>query len=484
MAATTHRLLSAINRVATLLLCVIIYKYSAQETHYIKPTPNAPCPADSCFTLSEYAHQPREYLTHPITILVFMPGDHTLDESILVSDTASFTMRGRFNSTVTSSRPVGFYFQNVSHVIIHTLTFTSSSRRLSQNNEYHYIFSNAVQASLVQHLEINNCTFQDNYRTAVRVHSSIVVLEGTNTFKNNCLLGIEPCLGAGIRAVKSSLSLNGNNTFASNSAMGGGGLYVKRSTITASGENSFVDNSAISHRGGGGIFAYKSALRFFGTTNFKHNSARVSNGGGIHMLESALYISGIAVFEGNSAHGKGIRSLYLDSGCGGGMFATRSSITFAGRSTFLKDSAESCGGLLVYNSTMKVNGSIQFHNNSVAYHGGGGCVVYSNVSVIGNSTFTGNRARRNGGCVYIRGSNVSFSVNNSLHSSVALGKGAAIILHESNLNFSGNCSFADNGVVTFSFTRERLREGKTTKAGRREGGGCWREYLSEHRASM
>ena len=372
-----------------------------------------------------------------------MPGDHTLDQSILVSDTASFTMRGRFNSTVTSSRPVGFYFRNISHVIIHTLTFTSSSRRLSQSNEHHYIFSNAVQASLVQHLEINNCTFQENYCTAVRLQSSSVVLEGTNTFKNNCLHRMDSCFGAGIMAVKSSLSLNGNNTFVGNSAEGGGGLFII-STITASGENSFVDNSAISRRGGGGIFAYKSALRFFGTTNFKHNSAKVSNGGGIHLLESTLYISGIAVFEGNSAHGKGIRSLYLDSGCGGGMFATRSSIIFAGRSTFLKDSSESCGGLLVYNSTMKVNGSIQFHNNSVAYHGGGGCVVYSNVSVSGNSTSTGNHARHNGGCVYIRGSNVSFSGNNSLHSSVAGGKGAAIILFESNLNFSGNSSFADN----------------------------------------
>jgi len=130
-----------------------------------------------------------------------MPGDHTLDESILVSDTASFTMQGRFNSTVTSSRPVGFYFRNVSHVIIHTLVFTSSSRRFSRSNGHDYLFSNAVQASLVQHLEINSCTFQDNYHTAMRVQSSVVVLEGTNTFKNNCLFGIEPCLEAGIMAV-------------------------------------------------------------------------------------------------------------------------------------------------------------------------------------------------------------------------------------------------------------------------------------------
>lgn len=140
MAATTHHLPSAINRVAMLLLCVTIYKYSAQETYHIKPTPNATCPADSCFTLSEYAHQRHEYSTHPITILVFMPGYHTLDESILVSDTASFTMWGRFNSTVTSSRLVGFYFRNVSHVIIHTLTFTSSSKRFSWSNGYYYFF--------------------------------------------------------------------------------------------------------------------------------------------------------------------------------------------------------------------------------------------------------------------------------------------------------------------------------------------------------
>ena len=287
MAATTHRLPSG--RAATLILCAIISECSARETYYIKPTPNTSCPEDSCFTLSEYAHQPHEHSTHPITTLVFMPGDHTLDEHILVSDTESFTMWGGFNSTVTSIRPVGFIFRNVSCVIIHALLFTSNSSRLSQNDKCRYTFSYAVQASLVQNLEINNCTFQNNYGAAMRIRSSTMVLQRTNIFKNNCrclLLRIDSCFGAGIRVVESRLSLNGNNTFVGSSAESGGGLYATRSNITASGENSFVDNSAISHRGGGGIFAYKCDLRFVGTTVFKYNSAKASNGGGIFLLES------------------------------------------------------------------------------------------------------------------------------------------------------------------------------------------------------
>ena len=126
------------------------------------------------------------------------------------------------------------------------------------------------------------------------------------------------------------------------------------------------------------------------------------------------------------------------------MSAEWSSMTFDGKTTFVNGSAQCGGGLLVYHSEMRVNGSLQFNNNSVVRHGGGACVVYSSVNIGWKSTFTGNRALLNGGCVYIQGSNVSFSGNSTLRSSVALGKGAAIILFGSSLNFSGISSFADN----------------------------------------
>ena len=62
------------------------------------------------------------------------------------------------------------------------------------------------------------------------------------------------------------------------------------------------------------------------------------------MLESTFYVSGIAVFEGNSARGKGIRSVYLILVV---EVARLQHKAFARRTTFLKYSAKPCGGYLV-----------------------------------------------------------------------------------------------------------------------------------------
>jgi len=51
---------------ATLLPLPVL---SSHTTHCIKPTPDTPCPADPCLTLSQYAEQPHHYLTSNTTLL-------------------------------------------------------------------------------------------------------------------------------------------------------------------------------------------------------------------------------------------------------------------------------------------------------------------------------------------------------------------------------------------------------------------------------
>ena len=57
--------------------------YCAQNTQYIKPTADAPCPGEPCYTLFQYAEQNLENFSSNIT-LVFLPGDHTLNLTISV----------------------------------------------------------------------------------------------------------------------------------------------------------------------------------------------------------------------------------------------------------------------------------------------------------------------------------------------------------------------------------------------------------------
>ena len=60
---------------------------SGHTTHYIKPSPSISCPADSCFTLSEYAQQLPHNLNFNTTLLL-LPGDHVLSVNFTVETIA------------------------------------------------------------------------------------------------------------------------------------------------------------------------------------------------------------------------------------------------------------------------------------------------------------------------------------------------------------------------------------------------------------
>ena len=64
---------------------------------------------------------------------------------------------------------------------------------------------------------------------------------------------------------------SGQNTFNSNHAMEGGGLYVFKGTVNVPGESTFINNSASSL--GGGFTVMKSILHLNGSTSFRRNFA-------------------------------------------------------------------------------------------------------------------------------------------------------------------------------------------------------------------
>ena len=233
--------------------------------------------------------------------MVFLPGDHTLDTNITAANIAKLTMRGESSSgnraTVVCDGLVGLSFTSMVEFKIHSLAFTSCSRRYIFN--LHNISLVTVHLALflrsTQYTELVNCSFHENHGTALAMNNTNITLAGNNEFKHNRACG-NITGGGGIIAYDSNLTFTGNTTFHNNSAtieqcpfvnsssfaVGGAIAAVNNSVLSFSGTSKFIGNSAGDQSRGGAIYAsYNTVLKLNGTSNFVNNSAY--HGGAIYM---------------------------------------------------------------------------------------------------------------------------------------------------------------------------------------------------------
>ena len=297
----------------------------------------------------------------------------------------------------------------------------------------------------VQMAEINDCTFQDSYGSAVGVVDSRVVLRG-NRFLNNCRLCSNGscsgynyqgprCYGGGVFVQRSNLSITGSSSFSGNSAYYGGGVCARYSSnVYISGNTNFSGNLA-SYLGGGVSAWYSSNVNISGNTTFSGNSASGGDGGGVSADSSNVYISGNTTFSGNSAtYGGGVNAQYS------------SNVYISGNTTFSGNSARNGegGGVSAWHSSnVYISGNTTFSGN-YARNGGGVSVWYSrNVNISGNTTFSGNSAQLDGGGIYADGSNLNFSTILNISSNTAQ-LGGGIYSDNNTINIDGPSVFERN----------------------------------------
>ena len=253
-------------------LVVLSATCSGHTTHYVTPTPDSPCPADPCLTLSEYAQQPHHYLTSNTTLLL-LPGDHVLSVNFTVENISHFEIRAAQLSPQAKNRAVkvmcegfvGIMFRNISHLTMHSLTFDSCGKDSVQYiSSFEYQTAYGISVYSGEDTNITNCSFQDSIGTALGVFYSSLVLRGSNSFTNNCRRCSNKsciCFGGGIYANTSILHFNGNNTFRDTSAWLGGGIFAYCSTLAFNGDSSFRNNSV--KLNGGGILLWYSTLNLY-----------------------------------------------------------------------------------------------------------------------------------------------------------------------------------------------------------------------------
>ena len=442
---------------------------------HVRPTStNTSCPTQPCQTLSEYAQDPGQYFNETNLILQFLPGTHTLNVNLIITNIRRLEIHGAVVPTrVVCDSRVGFAFSNIYKVRIDGLVFVSCSTsgmvRVSGTSTRHTTYY-GLHFQSVQMAEIIDCTLQDSYGSALGVVDSDVVLKGNN-FLNNCRLCSNVrcnyqstiCYGGGVFVQRSNLSISGNSTFSGNSALRGGGVSAMYSNVSISGNTTFSSNSA--KRDGGGVRAWDSSSVYIsgnttfsgnsasagggvsawdssnvyisGNTTFSGNSARVYAGGGVHARDSSnVYISGNTTLSGNSArkHGGGVHARY------------GSNVYISGNTIFSGNSASSDGGGVSAwdRSNVYISGNTIFSGNSASGNGGGVSAQNSGVGISRNSTFTANRAGFKGGSIYMLESHTGISGTGMLSDNVAQLDGGGIYAEGSNLNFSAILTISNN----------------------------------------
>ena len=471
--------------VLTLALTVVLLALPSLTygiTLHVRPTStNTSCPTHPCQTLSEYAQDPGQYFNDSNLTLQFLPGNHTLDINLTITNIYQLEIHGALLPTkVVCDSLVGFTFSNIYRVSIDGLAFVACARSSVIHLYQTYTTYYGLHFQSVQRAEIIDCTFQDSYGSALVAVDSCVVLRDNN-FINNCWLCSNGscsgynyqgprCFGGGVFAQRSILSITGSSSFSGNSASwDGGGVSAWDSNVDISGNTTFSGNSA-SDGGGGGMSAMDSNVNISGNTTFSGNSA--SYGGGVSAWHSSnVTISGNTTFSDNSANYSG-----------GGVMAGSSNVDISGSTTFSGNSASGGGGVSAqYSSNVYISGNTTFSGNSASYGEGGGVhVLNANVYISGNAMFSSNSARI-GGCVHARSYTSSTSTASlnldgkcSFTNCSATNDGGAIHASGSQLNLNGTNVFNANrakhfGAGVYIFKSSLYIDGDNTFTGNLAG---------------
>ena len=288
----------------------------AHNTYYVKPTNDTLCPGEPCLTLSQYIQESGKYFISNTTML-FLPGEHQLDSTLLVENVSSFALQGDTSSLpeltskiVGINRMGNFRFSRVQHLDIRALHFflcglsdsitgPHGQAIIVLNTEDFHLEkclielspSAALYLGSITNGSLLNNTFMGN--KVINQGAATSIYSSTVMFINNSFINNERTLdyfiiqfGSGaIYAQDSSLDFS-RTVFFNNSANAnsGGALQCRNATIVLSANIEFVNNSA---KNGGAISILSSALYFNGNISFKGNLA-TDNGGAISMLTDTL----------------------------------------------------------------------------------------------------------------------------------------------------------------------------------------------------
>ena len=462
------------HKLTLITLLISVPLFCTQNTYFIKPTVDTPCPGEPCHTLSQYGEQYFVNSSSSAT-LVLLPGDHTLNFTISVenldfknesftskSDSyqspSSLTLLGsssslpEITSRIVCTWPAGFLFSGITELNITALAFISCGHGDTA----------AINILSVWNINITNCIFQNNtnnrsgpdeygFGGAIHVHSSNLTL-AENTFQHNFAYK-----GGALEVFTNNTVTLSRNLFLNNSASRGGSFYAHENNTLTLSENTFQNNSA-NHDGGGFYVFTNNNLTLSGNT-IQDNSA--DNGGALltHANNTLNLLEN--TFQNNSAGDHG-GALYASIGNivtltgntfqdnsadrnGGALYTNIGNTLTLSENTFLDNSADYGGAL--YTDANNILNLLEntFQNNSVEYDGGAlFAYTNNNLSLSGNA-FQNNSADMNGGALNTNISNTLTLSENTFQDNSANYAGGLFVYINNTLTLSGN-TFQNNSA--------------------------------------
>ena len=405
-------------QVAMPLLLILFISISNCQHHafFIKPVNTSYCPeevnASQCYDLHALVSG-KHWLSDPLTILFFLPGEHFLELDLDVRNTEEFWMipyvqyndsLARISITCTKYGQT-IHFQNVLFVMVDSISFHSCG----VDNDS----SGALQLRSVYHSEIINSKWYESRSSAIFIQDSNTVVSDCQFIRGYC----SNCSGGGIHAETSNVTFTGTNIIAENTVWDGDGgeLSLVGCTFLIDGNLKVVDNLAknsmsdgkylaevyvYKSSAGGGMYLEDCSLTATNTSLTIVDNNAADNGGGLHFKMVNAFISGTSVVANNSAEGGGGGGRFMNSQCnftgyafyynnschyeGGGLFIASGYLVIED-ANFVKNSAKSGGAINSQWNSIEL-GRANFTKNSAEGYGGGIGMFYSFVKFTGYVT--------------------------------------------------------------------------------------------------
>ena len=426
------------SQVQFLVLLLQLLEISS-EVYYIKSSDDFSCPSEPCLTLEQFVQSTSEHVTAGTT-LVFLPGRHSLQSSVNLSDISGITLRGTGqNSTPTTilcNNQYNFVWRNISNVHVKSLAFDLTE------NQWHVGDGAVFRMMRCRHVVIQNCTFQGSGSIRQSTSIALVAVSSDVNITRSHFQGITGRNGGAISVSLGTYLILSENFFVRNEAVNNGGaVYIDQFCgVLLSPHNRFSHNSASS---GGAIYCNDSTIDISGSNLFDNNYS-LYNGGAIFAFYAILStLSGGVTFHHNEA----------SHGSGGAIFLDFSTVTFDGHAIiFSRNVARlSGGGMSLRGSDVKGNASLELIANRAGFLGGGIDIASSAQSFLSTFTypvevtgnFTENMAKCGGAVAISGGINVTFT------NTVMIGNyESALCISRSNVTFMGKTLLSDNSGAT------------------------------------
>ena len=462
------------------LLAYADFTYS--KVHYITPSLDSPCPqyASSCFTLSQFAANSSHNETD--VSLLFLPGNHTLDQELLLANGHNFSMSkyaksnetvyvecishfGKFDISETTSVSINcLYFIDCSNTRISKVTWLTITDSTFQGVKYESTvldINKVINTIIVRSQFLNNTlesytNYNDSYTTLIlqyldfdetldyvyhqqNTSSGALYMAFSNVSIVSCRFMYNRAdIGGALVAHNSSVHID-KSTLSYNTANFGGAMVTFGSTVNII-YTVFTHNSALGD--GGVMMTYNDRVRINSST-FSENVAYSYAGVASTFGDSSFKINNSNFFSNSAAEG-------------GVVFSSGDSSFIISNSIFTSNSATFYGGVMDTPGNPSFNiSNCSFTSNSASIHGGVMITSGDSSFSISNSNFTSNSATSSGGVMYTYGdssftiSNSKFISNSAMHNGFGgvMATSGESSFNISNSNFSSNSATSSGGVM-------------------------------------